>query len=94
MKVLALSAIVAAGVLSGCTHTVDGVVAQTIEPVSTEGMTCADYTALGDRDRLTVIEEITAGEKTSRPAFVVGLAQVICQMVPDADLKQILTGLG
>jgi hypothetical protein len=95
MKVfVAAVAIAATCAVAGCTQTVDGVVAQTTEPVSAEGMTCADFTALGDRDRIAVIEEILAGGTNDRPVFVVGLAQVICEMVPDADLAEILTGLG
>ncbi|CAN5676891.1 hypothetical protein BH10ACT9_BH10ACT9_28580 [soil metagenome] len=95
MKVFAgVAAIAAACVLTSCTNTVDGVVAQTTEPVSAQGMTCADFNALGERDRMTVIEEVLDGGSTERPVFLVGLAKVICDMVPDADLEEILTGLG
>ncbi|CAN5223427.1 hypothetical protein BH11ACT7_BH11ACT7_03360 [soil metagenome] len=95
MKVFAGTVVIAAAcALTGCTDTVDGVVAQTTEPVSAQGMTCAEFNALGDRDRMTVIEEILDGQNSQRPVFLVGLAQVICDMVPDADLREILTGLG
>ena len=94
MKAIAIWAIAAACVLSGCTKTIDGAVAQTIEPVSAAGMTCADYNTLGERDRETVVDEILGVGQTDRPVFIAGLAQVICNMVPDADLEEILSGLG
>ena len=94
MKAIAIWAIAAACVLSGCTQTTDGVLAPTIEPVSAAGMTCADFNTLGERDRETVVDEILGGGTTDRPVFVAGLAQVICNMVPDANLEEILSGLG
>jgi hypothetical protein len=91
MKVFAaLVAVIAACVLSGCTRTIDGAVAQTIEPLTVDGMRCAEFNTLGDRDRTFVVDEILAGASADRPAFVAGLARVMCQMLPEAEVKQVL----
>lgn len=93
MKVFAaLVAAIGACVLSGCTQTVDGTVSQTIEPLVVDGMTCAEFNTLGDRDRTFVVDEVLAGASGDRPAFVAGLARVVCQMLPEAEVKQVLLG--
>ncbi|AQA02852.1 hypothetical protein BVC93_10890 [Mycobacterium sp. MS1601] len=92
MKAFAVAVAAVAVVLSGCTNTVEGVVAQTTEPVAVDGMTCEDFTALSDRDRRAVIDEILADKTVDQPVFVAGLAQVICQAIPEADLKDVLLG--
>ncbi|WP_197379119.1 hypothetical protein [Mycolicibacterium mengxianglii] len=93
MKALAITALAAACVLSGCTRTVDGTVAQTIEPLTVDGMTCAEFSTLGDKDRMTVIDEVLPKEDTgNRRVFIVGMSQMLCKMVPEAQVKQVLNG--
>ncbi|MGB3483593.1 MAG: hypothetical protein WBB07_15430 [Mycobacterium sp.] len=92
MKALVVAALTVGCLLSGCTKTTDGVVAQTTEPVSAAGMTCRDFNTLGERDRAAVVDEILAGEDSEPPPFVAGLAQVICQAIPQADLEDVLLG--
>lgn len=91
MKRFLLALLAAVAVLTGCA-TVDGVVAQTTEPVRVDGMTCAEFTDLSEKDRRAVIDEILADENVQQPVFVFGLAQVICQAIPEADLKEVLLG--
>ncbi|GAA1666790.1 hypothetical protein MMUR_03800 [Mycolicibacterium murale] len=92
MKRFLLALLAAVAVLTGCATTVDGVVAQTTEPVRVDGMTCAEFTDLSEKDRRAVIDEILADENVQQPVFVFGLAQVICQAIPEADLKEVLLG--
>jgi hypothetical protein len=92
MKSLVVAMLAVTCVLTGCTKTTAGVVAQTTEPVSVEGLTCQDFNTLGERDRAAVVDEILADKNVDRPALLVGLAQVICQAIPQADLEDVLIG--
>lgn len=94
MKWLAITALAAMCVLSGCTRTTEGVVAQTIEPISVEGMTCGDFNILGERDQLDAIEEILGDAPQSyRRAIAGGLARVLCQTAPDAELEPLVLAI-
>jgi hypothetical protein len=93
MKRFVMAVLAAACVLTGCSRTTEGVVAQTTEPVSVQGMKCADFNALGDRDKRAVIDEIMDGKTSRNPALISGLADVLCRTAPEADVERLLRGL-
>jgi hypothetical protein len=94
MKALAITVLATACVLSGCARTTDGVVAPTTEPVSADGMTCAEFVILGERDQADVIEEILGDEPQSyRRTIAGGLARVLCQTAPEAELEPLLMAI-
>lgn len=94
MKAIAVTVLAAACVLSGCARTTEGVVAQTTEPVVVDGLKCADFNILGERDQLEVIDEILGdGPQSYRRAVAGGLTRVLCQAAPEADLEPLVLGI-
>jgi hypothetical protein len=92
---LAALALSAAAVLSGCAQTTPGQVAMTTEPMSPD-MTCAEFMALSDKDRLDFTREAMDTKDTSlgRPVILSAVAMVLCQRTPDTPVKDILVRLG
>ncbi len=91
---LAALALSAAAVLSGCAQTTPGQVAMTTEPMSPD-MSCADFTALSDRDRLKFTKEVLGADSSSvsQPVILSALVTVLCQRAPDTPVKDLLIKL-
>ncbi|WP_099024578.1 hypothetical protein [Mycolicibacterium palauense] len=92
----AAAALSLACLVAGCSRSIEGQVAQTTEPVSAD-VTCSEFVALSDKDRVEVISKIMNGDEPSRPSeqpfFLVALAGVLCERAPDAKVKDILVRL-
>lgn len=86
--------------LSGCTRTTTGTLAQTTEPgpplVNAQTMTCAEYTELDEQSQLAAVEELVASQRnplgSQGVAVAKTLADAICEYVPAARLSEILLG--
>lgn len=79
--------------LTGCGRTVAGEVAMTTEPLSPD-MSCAEFIALGDGDRIKVVNEALGGQGSGSEgqAFLLSaLAGVLCKGTPETPLKDILS---
>ncbi|WP_245234090.1 hypothetical protein [Mycobacterium sp. PS03-16] len=94
------AALLLAGVLTGCTRTVTGTVAQTTEPgppvPDAQTITCAEYIDLDEDAQLAVVGELTGdgGGSLGSQGTVVAktLADAICEYLPTARLSEILIG--
>ncbi|WP_422743977.1 hypothetical protein ACN27E_19650 [Mycobacterium sp. WMMD1722] len=92
--------LLAAILVSGCTRTTTGTLAQTTEPgpplLNAQSMTCAEYTELDEQSQLTVVSELVGTQRNplgSRGVAVAKtLADAICEYVPAARLSEILLG--
>ena len=87
------AALAAACLLAGCARTTPGQVAMTTEPVSPD-LTCGEFDALRDTDRVKVVGQILAkesGETSDSQAFLLSaLAGILCKTVPQAPLKDVI----
>ncbi|MGE2716033.1 hypothetical protein ACQI4L_18410 [Mycolicibacterium litorale] len=98
--VLTAAALLAAGLLAGCTQTVTGTVAQTTEPgppiPDAASVTCKEYSALEEDAQLAIIGELMkqgSGQAGSQRTVVAKtLADAICEVLPSARLSDILVG--
>jgi hypothetical protein len=91
---LATATVVTLATLTGCSKVVDGQLSTQIEGLSTD-ISCSEFTTLSDSERLQVVtqilEETSPSEKsTQRPFVMVTLAGVLCQGMPDMQLKALL----
>lgn len=94
MKRFVMAVLVAVCVLTGCSRTVEGTLSPTIEPVSAEGMTCADFVVLNERDQAEVVDQILEeGTQSYRRSIAGGLARVLCQTAPQAELEPLILSL-
>jgi len=94
---LVAAALVTLAALTGCSKVVDGTLSSQIEGLSTD-MTCKEFNALGENERLKVVTQIlqetqpgTGTQTTQRPFVLVTLAGVLCQGMPDMQLKALLS---
>lgn len=99
VRVMTATALIAVGLLTGCTRTTTGTVAQTTEAgsplVSAQTITCAEYDGLDEQTQLAIVGELVGngnplGSQGARVAKA--LADAICQYVPDSRLSEILVG--
>ena len=91
---LAAATLVTLGLLTGCSKVIDGQLSMQTEGLSTD-ITCREFTALGERERLEVISQILGatsqpGKTDQRPFVMATLAGVLCQGMPDMQLKTLL----
>ncbi|MBO0681145.1 hypothetical protein JRC04_27090 [Mycolicibacterium sp. S2-37] len=94
------TALLATVLISGCTRTTTGTVAQTTEPgpplVNAQSMTCAEYTELDEQSQLAAVEELVGSQRNplGSQGVVVAktLADAICEYLPAARLSEILLG--
>jgi hypothetical protein len=66
-------------------------------PANAQTMTCKDFSDLDDATRRAVVKAILEKEKDSPfgmlgPDFAVSMATTMCQFLPDATVKEVLTG--
>lgn len=99
VRVMTATALIAVSLLTGCTRTTTGTVAQTTEPgaplLDAQTITCQEYGGLDDPSKLEVVGELVGKDNPlgSKGAQVAkSLADAICQYVPDARLSEILVG--
>jgi hypothetical protein len=86
--------LVAVATLTGCSKVIDGQLSMQLEKVSTD-LSCREFTALGDNERLQVVtaildEKPQSGNTAQRPFVMVTLAGVLCQGMPDMQLKALI----
>lgn len=91
---LTTATLVTLALLTGCTKVVDGQLSMQIEGLSTD-ISCREFNALSEHERLKIVSEILDEESEPgsdlQPAFVmVTLAGVLCQGMPDMQLKTLL----
>ncbi|MCK0176283.1 MULTISPECIES: hypothetical protein [Mycobacteriaceae] len=94
------TALLATVLLSGCTRTTTGTLAQTTEPgpplVTAQTMTCAEYADLDEQAQLAAVQELVGSQRNplgSQGVMVAKtLADAICQYLPAARLSEILLG--
>lgn len=99
-KTLTVAALLCAGLLTGCTQTVTGTVAQTTEPgpqiPDATSITCKEYSGLEDDAQLAIVGELTkesSGRSGNQRTIVAKtLADAICEVLPSAKLSDILIG--
>jgi hypothetical protein len=99
-KRLTVAALLAAGLLAGCTQTVTGTVAQTTEPgppmPDATTITCKEYSGLEEDAQLAIVGELMkeTGSRSGnqRTAVAKTLADAICKVLPTAKLSDILVG--
>jgi hypothetical protein len=88
------AALVTLSVLTGCSKVVDGTLSMKTEGLSTD-ISCADFIALGENERVKVVTQILQETHNStsaqRPFVMVTLAGVLCQGMPDMQLKTLLS---
>jgi len=84
-------------VLTGCSRVVDGQLAMTVEPISSD-LTCGEFMDLSDTERTKAISQVIADDPdkspiTSRPMVLVALATVLCERMPQVKVKQLVMGM-
>jgi hypothetical protein len=97
---LATAALVMLTMLTGCSKVIDGQMSTHIEGLSTD-ISCKEFIALGENDRLKVITQILeetpepgnsgkSGKADQRSFVMVTLAGVLCQGMPELQLKALI----
>ncbi len=91
---LATATLVTLGLATGCSKVIDGQLSMQTEGLSTD-ISCREFTALSEHERLKIVSEILDDGSESesndqRPFVMVTLAGVLCQGMPDMQLKTLL----
>jgi hypothetical protein len=100
VRVMTAAALIGMSLLTGCTRTTTGTVAQTTEAggplLDAQTITCKEYAGLDEQGQLAIVGDLVGkddnplGSQGARVAK--SLADAICQYLPDARLSEILVG--